>query len=136
MSYVLRLGAPAHKLVMGIPTFGRSFTLASSNTGMGAPTSGPGLAGRFTKEEGILAYYEVRVLGRRGDAPLHPPAPGREPPAHPSPFAPLGIQTVLQWAWRLEEEEGPFASKSPVGAPSVHTKLPDASLASEWRPSF
>lgn len=59
MSYVLRLGAPAHKLVMGIPTFGRSFTLASSNTGMGAPTSGPGLAGRFTKEEGILAYYEI-----------------------------------------------------------------------------
>nr|XP_017523263.1 chitinase-3-like protein 1 [Manis javanica] len=59
VSYVLRLGAPAHKLVMGIPTFGRSFTLASSNTGMGAPTSGPGLAGRFTKEEGILAYYEI-----------------------------------------------------------------------------
>ncbi|KAI5168918.1 Chitinase-3-Like Protein 1 [Manis pentadactyla] len=59
VSYVLRLGAPAHKLVMGIPTFGRSFTLASSNTGMGAPTSGPGIAGRFTKEEGILAYYEI-----------------------------------------------------------------------------
>lgn len=59
MGYVLRLGAPAEKLVMGIPTFGKTFTLASSETGVGAPTSGPGIAGRFTKEEGTLAYYEV-----------------------------------------------------------------------------
>lgn len=59
MSYVLRLGAQANKLVMGIPTFGRSFTLASSKTDVGAPTSGPGIPGRFTKEKGTLAYYEV-----------------------------------------------------------------------------
>lgn len=59
MSYMLRLGVPANKLLMGIPTFGRSFTLASSETGVGAPISGPGLSGQFTKEEGILAYYEV-----------------------------------------------------------------------------
>uniref|UniRef100_A0A8D1IK48 Chitinase-3-like protein 1 n=1 Tax=Sus scrofa TaxID=9823 RepID=A0A8D1IK48_PIG len=59
VSYVLRLGAPANKLVMGIPTFGRSFTLASSKTDVGAPASGPGIPGRFTKEKGILAYYEI-----------------------------------------------------------------------------
>lgn len=59
VSYLLRLGAPANKLVMGIPTFGRSFTLASSETSVGAPISGPGLPGRFTKEKGTLAYYEV-----------------------------------------------------------------------------
>ncbi|KAM6165218.1 chitinase-3-like protein 1 [Erethizon dorsatum] len=59
VGYMLRLGAPASKLVMGIPTFGKSYTLASSETGVGAPISGPGLAGQFTKEEGILAYYEV-----------------------------------------------------------------------------
>lgn len=59
VGYMLRLGAPANKLVMGIPAFGRSFTLASSKTGVGAPISGPGLPGQFTKEEGILAYYEV-----------------------------------------------------------------------------
>ncbi|XP_007939388.1 chitinase-3-like protein 1 [Orycteropus afer afer] len=59
VGYMLRLGAPANKLVMGIPTFGKSFTLASSETGIGAPISGPGIAGRFTKEEGILAYYEI-----------------------------------------------------------------------------
>ena len=61
MGYMLRLGAPPDKLVMGIPAFGRSFTLASSKTGVGAPISGPGLPGRFTKAEGILAYYEVRA---------------------------------------------------------------------------
>ena len=59
MSYMLRLGAPASKLVMGIPTFGRSYTLASSKTDVGAPISGPGIPGQFTKEKGILAYYEV-----------------------------------------------------------------------------
>ncbi|XP_019493682.1 PREDICTED: chitinase-3-like protein 1 [Hipposideros armiger] len=64
VGYVLRLGAPAEKLVMGIPTFAKTFTLASSETGVGAPTSGPGTAGRFTKEEGTLAYYEVCDLLR------------------------------------------------------------------------
>lgn len=63
MGYILRLGAPASKLVMGIPTFAKSYTLASSDTNVGAPISGPGLAGRFTKEEGTLAYYEVMGLG-------------------------------------------------------------------------
>ncbi|KAB1258854.1 Chitinase-3-like protein 1 [Camelus dromedarius] len=59
VSYVLRLGAPADKLVMGIPTFGRTFTLASSKTDVGAPISGPGAPGQFTKEEGMFAYYEI-----------------------------------------------------------------------------
>ncbi|XP_004375324.1 chitinase-3-like protein 1 isoform X1 [Trichechus manatus latirostris] len=59
VGYMLRLRAPANKLVMGIPTFGKSFTLASSEAGVGAPISGPGTAGPFTREEGILAYYEV-----------------------------------------------------------------------------
>lgn len=62
MGYMLRLGAPASKLVMGIPTFGKSFTLANSETGVGAPISGPGLPGRFTKEKGTLAYYEVMIF--------------------------------------------------------------------------
>lgn len=59
VGYILKLGAPANKLVMGIPAFGKSFTLASSETGVGAPISGPGLPGRFTKEGGTLAYYEI-----------------------------------------------------------------------------
>lgn len=65
VGYMLRKGAPADKLVMGIPVYGRSFTLSSSETGVGAPISGPGLPGRFTKEGGFLAYYEVTELGEK-----------------------------------------------------------------------
>uniref|UniRef100_A0A0P6JA01 Chitinase-3-like protein 1 n=1 Tax=Heterocephalus glaber TaxID=10181 RepID=A0A0P6JA01_HETGA len=59
VGYMLLQGAPASKLLMGIPTFGKTYTLASSENGVGAPISGPGLAGQFTKEEGTLAYYEI-----------------------------------------------------------------------------
>ena len=44
---------------MGIPTYGRSFTLASAETAVGAPASGPGATGPITKSSGFLAYYEV-----------------------------------------------------------------------------
>lgn len=50
---------PAEKVVMGIPTYGRSFTLASAETAVGAPASGPGATGPITKSSGFLAYYEV-----------------------------------------------------------------------------
>lgn len=47
---------------MGIPTYGRSFTLDTIDTGVGAPASKAGLPGPFTSEAGLLAYYEVRSV--------------------------------------------------------------------------
>lgn len=56
----VRLGAPKDKLVIGMPTYGRTFTLTNSNNfKVNAPASGGGKAGEFTKEGGFLAYYEV-----------------------------------------------------------------------------
>ena len=56
----VKLGAPKHKLVIGMPTYGRSFTLSNQNqAGVNAPASGGGKAGVYSREEGFLTYYEV-----------------------------------------------------------------------------
>lgn len=56
----LQKGTPASKLMLGMPAYGRSFTLASSSdSGVGAPATGPGAPGPYTKEKGILVYFEV-----------------------------------------------------------------------------
>ncbi|CAG0903384.1 unnamed protein product [Darwinula stevensoni] len=58
--YWLSLGAPKEKLVMGMPVYGRGFTLADpSNNGFYAPTAGAGTAGPYTREAGILGFNEI-----------------------------------------------------------------------------
>ena len=52
-------GCPHEKLVVGIPTYGRSFTLSSDAIAVGSPASGPGTKGPFTNEAGFLAYAEI-----------------------------------------------------------------------------
>ncbi|KAJ6659926.1 hypothetical protein lerEdw1_018382 [Lerista edwardsae] len=59
VKYWLSKGAPAEKIIMGIPVYGRTFTLSSSQTGLNAPASGPGTAGPYTREAGFLSYYEI-----------------------------------------------------------------------------
>jgi len=59
--YWALLGAPRDKLVIGLATYGRCFTLTnpSSASDIGAPASGPCPAGSYTREAGFLSYYEV-----------------------------------------------------------------------------
>ena len=59
----LRGGTPREKLIVGMPTYGRSFTLMDqTQTHIGAPASGAGINGTYTREHGFLAYYEVTKM--------------------------------------------------------------------------
>lgn len=62
MRYWRDNGVPAEKLLMGFPTYGRTFRLTTSDTSVGAPASGAGSAGPYTREAGFWAYYEVKSL--------------------------------------------------------------------------
>ncbi|KMZ09027.1 mucin-5AC isoform X11 [Drosophila simulans] len=60
IKYYLKAGADRDKLVLGIPTYGRSYTLINEeSTELGAPAEGPGEQGDATREKGYLAYYEI-----------------------------------------------------------------------------
>ncbi|CAO1342835.1 unnamed protein product [Diamesa hyperborea] len=60
IKFWLSQGAPKEKLIMGIPTYGKSFTLANVNSNrIGAAITGPGIAGPWTREAGTLGYNEI-----------------------------------------------------------------------------
>lgn len=59
ITYWISKGAPAEKLLLGFPTYGRTFHLTTSSTGLGAPSNGPADAGPYTRDAGYWSYYEV-----------------------------------------------------------------------------
>ncbi|CAF1245074.1 unnamed protein product [Adineta ricciae] len=61
ISYWINHGCPPSKMNLGLALYGRSFTLSDhQNTSIGAKTiEGGGEAGPYTKDKGILAYFEI-----------------------------------------------------------------------------
>ncbi|XP_070174136.1 uncharacterized protein [Littorina saxatilis] len=56
----VKLGASRDKLVMGIPFYGRSFTICGpKDTKPGQKNCGVGKAAPFTREKGFVSYYEM-----------------------------------------------------------------------------
>lgn len=62
MRHWMSLVADKSKLVLGVASYGRTFTLRKArHHDYNVPTTGPGLAGEFTQQPGMLAYYEVNT---------------------------------------------------------------------------
>ncbi|CAN8029345.1 unnamed protein product, partial [Ixodes persulcatus] len=60
-------GANVSKMVLGLPLYGRTFTLDDpKNTGYLAPATQPGHAGNYTMVDGLLGYNEICRLRRSG----------------------------------------------------------------------
>ncbi|XP_018787057.1 PREDICTED: chitinase-3-like protein 1 [Bactrocera latifrons] len=63
IKYWLSEGAPREKLVVGVPFYGRSFTLSDAEQhSVGAPHLGRGLAGQYSIEPGTIGYNELCEL--------------------------------------------------------------------------
>lgn len=58
-------GADPKKLLLGLAFYGQSYRLADAEgpNGPGAPAAGPGEPGEFTKQPGMLSYYEICYRG-------------------------------------------------------------------------
>ena len=58
VNYWIAGGFPREKIVMGIPTYGRSFTLSSqSDNGLGAAARGGGQQGAYTAAAGMYTEF-------------------------------------------------------------------------------
>ncbi len=67
-SYWIEQGCPAEKLILGIGMYGRSFILADPGKHkVGDKATGPGAAGKYSREAGFLAFYEVCLLNEYSD---------------------------------------------------------------------
>lgn len=63
VNYYLSLGVPKEKLIMGIPEYGRCYTLDNINeNGLLSPASKPGPAGPYIRIPGTLGFNEVTPL--------------------------------------------------------------------------
>ncbi|RXN11275.1 acidic mammalian chitinase-like protein [Labeo rohita] len=86
MRYWRDQGAPVEKLRMGFATYGRTFHLSSAASGVGSSASGPGPAGKYTRDAGFWSYYEV--LPQPKHMHLH--------------------RTTVQW---IDDQKVPYATK-------------------------
>ncbi|XP_043277380.1 acidic mammalian chitinase-like [Venturia canescens] len=60
IKYWLSKGVSTEKLILGVPSYGQTFTLSDVNrNGVGAPTKGPGEPGPYTGNAGTLGYNEI-----------------------------------------------------------------------------
>jgi chitinase len=74
VDFWLAQGFPPQKLVFGVPSYARSWTLADPNqNGLLSPTIGAGAAGQFTGLKGFYSFYEICLLQQQGMVTVEDP---------------------------------------------------------------
>lgn len=72
VNYWISCGAPKEKLNLGVPFYGRAFTLNNPNNNyVGASFSGAGSAGPYTREAGMLGYNEICEMQLKEEWDIH-----------------------------------------------------------------
>jgi len=72
VNYYLSNGIPPEKLVLGLATYGHSYTLKSTaNNGPGAAISGAGKPSACTGEAGFISYFEIKQMIANGAAEVY-----------------------------------------------------------------
>jgi len=62
LAYLIKRGAKPEKTVLGVPLYGRAYTLANPNSNkMGAPALDTSFQGPYTREDGFLGYNEICI---------------------------------------------------------------------------
>ncbi|XP_023349209.1 probable chitinase 2 [Eurytemora carolleeae] len=70
LNYLLKKGADPLKTVLGVPLYGRAFTLLNPNSNkMGAPAAPTSFQGPYTREDGFLGYNEICLESGDTEAP-------------------------------------------------------------------
>ena len=65
MNYWHQKGAPKHKLILGVPFYGRTFLLNNPSINQPGPKAkslSESFEGDFTEEQGFLSYFEICKL--------------------------------------------------------------------------
>lgn len=68
IDYLIKLGAPPSKLVVGLPFYGRTF-ITSNEGHFDDPSNDYGFQGNFTRENGFMGYNEICLLTTRVNTP-------------------------------------------------------------------
>jgi len=70
LAYLMKKGAKPEKTVLGVPLYGRAFTLMNPNSNkMGAPAKSTSFQGPYTREDGFMGYNEICLEANDQEAP-------------------------------------------------------------------